>query len=132
MKIWGPPEWSKILSPMYFIKCVSEFGLWSKSKYNIARSNRPDIIPPMREVILCWGRFANMIECAKRRDVRKSIDEYAKYILAHGNKIPSSDELNKAGLRIGSAVEIFGCKKKFDDFVLNYMAGHIIEVADEN
>lgn len=125
-EVWGLPDWMKMVNAEYLLKCVSEFGIWTKTSYISARRLRPDIIPPIGEVKYYWGRLDNLFECARRKDLRKCITEYSKLVISNGGKFPSPSALQQKGFRIGPAVKIFGSKEKFDDFVDSYIKGRAI------
>ncbi len=125
-EIWGPPSWQKCVSADYILKCILEFRINTKSAYIKAAYKFPDVIPPEREVFFYWGSFKNLFECARRKNLKGIIIEYAKYVLAHNGKFPSPSQLQSIGIRIGEGVRIFGGKEKFDNFVSELIAGKAI------
>ena len=125
-EIWGPPTWQTCVSADYILKCILEFQINTESGYIKASSRFPDIIPPKREVFLYWGSFSNLFECARRKDLKGTITEYAKYVMTHNGKFPSPTQLQASGIRIGEGVRIFGGKDKFDKFVAELISGKVI------
>ena len=125
-EIWGNEMWMSHVNAEYILKCVIEFKIWTVSEYVAARRKNPDIIPSMKVVLKYWGRFSNLIECASRMDLRTIIEDYCRFVIQRGGKIPSSDILQRHGLRIGEAVTLFGSKEKFDAFILDYIRGRAI------
>ena len=126
LSIWGLPDWQKNMSAEYVLKCVIEFKIRNKSGYLKAARKFPDIIPPEKEVLFCWGSFKNLFECAKRKDLSGMIREYAKYVIKNGGVFPTPAKLLSEGIRIGECVTLFGGKDKFDEFVSELISGRII------
>lgn len=101
----------------YMIKAIYEMNLWSVARFRAARKSDPVVIPSWRQVVNGWGSYRNMFEWARRKHLRKLLEEYRVLIRKLGH-VPSHDEIRAANLRMDEAIEFYGTKKEMDDFVL--------------
>jgi hypothetical protein len=100
----------------YTLKAFVEFGLWNRSAYLEARKKRPDILPSLHQINRRWGRFGNLVACARRLSASESIISYLKLRRKSG-VVPTIDECRAAGLDISKLMGIFGGKRELDDYV---------------
>ena len=56
--------------PIYIIRAVIEFDLWSQQKYFDAKAKRPDVIPSSNQVRKIFGNFSNLFALAEKENLR--------------------------------------------------------------
>lgn len=106
----------------YMLKAVFELGLWSVARFREARKVDPVVVPSWRQVKKHWGTYRNLIECARRKNLKVLLEEYRKLIRRLGH-IPSLEEIKAADMRMDEAIQFYGGKKQMDDFILTIGRG---------
>jgi len=101
----------------YMLKAVSEFNLWTVKRFREARRMDPVSIPSWTEVRKEWGSYSNLIESARRMNLKKLIEEYCKLARKLG-KTPTLNDLKNNNIRMDEAIKFYGSKKDMDDFLL--------------
>jgi hypothetical protein len=101
----------------YVLKAVAELNLWSVARFRAARKIDPIVVPSWRTVEKHWGSYRNLIERARRKNLKCLLEEYRKLIRKIGH-IPSLGEIKAADLRMDEAIRFYGGKKQMDDFVI--------------
>lgn len=111
----------------YMLKAVLEFNLWSVKRFREARKVDPDIIPSWSSIRREWGSYSNLIESARRLDLRNLLLEYLKLMRRLG-RTPTLNDLKKYNLRMDAAIKFYGGKKEMDEFVLMMKGKHEREI----
>lgn len=107
----------------YVLKSVSELNLWSVARFREARKIDPVSVPSWRQIIKHWGSYRNLIEWARRKNLKKLLEEYHKLIRRLG-RVPTLEEARVANLRMDEAIKFYGGKKQMDEFVLGMEGQH--------
>jgi len=101
----------------YMLKVVSEFNLWTVKRFREARKIDPVSVPSWSEVKKEWGSYTNLIESARRMNLKKLLEEYRKLMRRLG-RIPTLSDLKNNDVRMDEAIKFYGSKKEMDEFVL--------------
>jgi len=101
----------------YILKSVPQFNLWSVKRFREARKVDPVSVPSWRSIRKNWGTYKNLIECARRQNLKLLLYEYLKLKRKLGH-IPSLEELREANIRMDEAILFYGSKKQMDEFVV--------------
>lgn len=100
----------------YIVKAVLEMNLWTVRRFNEARKIDPISVPSWRQIIKTFGSYRNLMECARRKNLKTVLEEYRRVIRRLGH-IPNAEELKRENLVIDEAVKFYGSKKAMDEFV---------------
>ena len=106
--------------PIYIIRAVIEFDLWSQKKYFDARAKRPDVIPSSNQVRKLFGKFSNLFALAERESLKKTFENYLSLQRRLGRR-PTAQDIRQEGLDLTIARKIFGGKAQFDQFISSVM-----------
>jgi hypothetical protein len=101
----------------YMIKAVHEFDLWSVKRFRDVRKQSPDV-PSWVAVKREFGTYRNLIESARRSNLKMLLTEYKKLIRRFGRP-PTLEEVRASHLRMDKAIAFYGGKKQMDDFVMS-------------
>lgn len=115
-QIWEENDESPPFDREYLIKSIIEFGLWTARDYCKARSKRPDIFPSINQVKCEFGGWNIVKDVARAYSLREVITGYAKLKNKLGKR-PTLRDCQRAGVNIDRALEVFGDKRSFDDFI---------------
>ena len=102
----------------YMIKAVREFNLWSVKRFREVRKQWPEVVPSWVAVTKEFGTYRNLIESARRGNLKMLLLEYKKLIRRYGRP-PTLEEVRNANLRMDEAIAFYGGKKQMDDFVMS-------------
>ena len=102
----------------YMIKAVQQFNLWSVKRFREVRKQYPEAVPSWFAVEKEFGNYRNLIESARRRNLRMLLLEYKKLIRRLGRP-PTMGEIRDANLRMDDAIAFYGGKRQMDDFVMS-------------
>jgi hypothetical protein len=102
----------------YLIKAVQELNLWSQKRFREVRKQYPDVVPSWFVVKKKFGSYRNLIESARRRNLRMLLVEYKKLMRRFGRP-PTLAEVRDSNLRMDEAIAFYGGKKQMDDFVMS-------------
>ena len=102
----------------YLIKAVQEFNLWSVKRFREVRKQHPEVVPSWFVVKKKFGTYRNLIESARRRNLRMLLLEYKKLTRRLG-RTPTLGEIRDSNLRMDEAISFYGGKKQMDDFVMS-------------
>ena len=102
----------------YLIKAVHEFNLWSVKRFREVRKQHPEVVPSWVVVKKKFGTYRNLIESARRQNLRMLLLEYKKLVRRLG-RIPTLGEVRDSNLRMDEAISFYGGKKQMDDFVMS-------------
>lgn len=119
-----PIPWKN--NPDYFVKCVLEFGLWTQKQYRVMQAQRPDIIPPEREIQQQWGTFSLLALAARRTSIKEQVKDYIRLKWKLKRK-PTKYECNKHDVCYDEAAKLFSSKRAFVKFVTDIERGMINE-----
>jgi hypothetical protein len=124
-EVWGDKraEEEKIYGKVpndaeYIVNTIAQYELWSARKYEKARKEHPDIIPPSWYIKHHFGRWSLAVYLAKRISVEDLVDRYLELRMEKG-RFATYTECKKEGLDLEPLYKIHGGKKQLDKFLLN-------------
>lgn len=102
----------------YILRCVLDLGLWDTKSYLSARKSRPDIVPSLYRVLSEWGKFSNLFEMARQKNIERTLVELLKLKRKIG-RIPSISDAKDNGIALDDAIKFFGSKQKLDGMIVD-------------
>lgn len=102
--------------PDYVAKCVTEFDLWTQTKYLATRRLQPGVIPSARQVRRVWGNFGNLFFAARKMSAKKTFEDYLRLERRLG-RLPTAMECKQADLDLSPLRELLGSKWDIDDLL---------------
>jgi hypothetical protein len=98
----------------YTLKVVLQLGLWSVEKIQKARKNDPVVIPSWWMIKKQWGSYKNLLEAAKRLDLKGILDQYLRLARQLG-RIPTLEDAKNSNLHLEEVMRFYGGKREMDD-----------------
>lgn len=102
--------------PEYMAKLLIQFQITSIESYFRARRLRPDIVPSYWVVRRKWGGFKGLKLLLRRYSTLTIFDSYISLRRRLG-RWPSLEESRAQGIHFEKVMEIFGSKRKLDEFL---------------
>jgi len=102
--------------PEYMAKLLVQFQITTIGHYVRARRLRPDIVPSYGVVRRKWGGFKGLKLLLRRYSTLTIFDSYLSLSRRLGRR-PSIGECRDHGIHFEKVMEIFGSKKKLDEFL---------------
>jgi hypothetical protein len=97
---------------------VREFGLYTASRYRLARSKNKNLVPSFKKIITHWGLFSKLIETTLRTTLRGQFAVFLRLWEKNG-KFPTVLDCKREFINIEEIVSMFGSMsglKTFLDF----------------
>jgi len=106
----------KELDHRYVMMTILEFNLWTLARYVSKHNLEPSILPSRYQLLKEWGRWSNVVACARRYSIAVVTGDYLRLWRRLG-KCPTLEDCRQQSLDLSKAVDYFGGKKELDEMV---------------
>ena len=106
-----PPE-----DPLYILKVIVMYGLYTLPKYEAARKEKKDVVPSVYALKKAFSSIGLAFKCAQFYSLKVMAEKYLSLTRILG-RTPSYEDCSEAGVDLTKILRVFKKKKKFDNFI---------------
>jgi len=117
--VWG--DLTSVVSapfddPLYHIRVIREYGLYSAAAYRAARKRNPETIPSFKKILTHWGLFSNLREATLRSTVKGKLVVFLRLWEKLG-KVPTVKDCKLEFIELDEIAAMFGSMSGLKSFL---------------